>query len=1593
MKVKTKVISAVIIAVAVLFTVGFRAAASGYIEYTDLIYTVEESDGIFKLTCGEDTSEGEDLSSLLSAVPNGASVFFSDIENNSTLEISGNKKIFGSLTQSSASVILSGDITLGAEIKLIDSSVTVKSGSVTVEGGSITALGASAFILDRYADAKLIVDSGKISSDHASGTINQRVGTVFINGGEISSFVSSAVVTASSLYLSGAPVFSSVSADISTERAIHLSADGKYFSGAVKVKVEREFERGEFYPILLSANEGQSSSVKLIDKSGLEKKLTFYSSSKYTEEKDFFAVFDANEAKFFIDGALYSTVTFAKGESVAEPPKPKRTGYIFKGWYSDSAYENKYAFGVLGSESLNLYALFSLMPPTFEVNSLSFVYDGKDHPLGFSSLSHPLSDIGSFSYLWYKNGGEASYSSKTVNIRSVLDSGDYYCKLIFSYNGDFVTVTTPTVTVKVDKYTVDIPAVEDLIYNGEEQKISAPASPFYTAEELFGRDAGEYFLKLHLTDTDNLSWRGSSTESTALTVRITKAENAFLAPPEIRDFYEGQLPQYNAAALFGEVTLSFSSDGLTFDSSIPMKPGKYYAKFSVVGTDNYSALTSEILAFSVISEKCIGLRAEGTLLKSSYYAFEKLTLDGVDIIADYNSGRSKYLDKSEIFIEYKTGECLLVTDTCAIIRYGDASLPISVFVLPIEYDISSISFSDKTAVYDGTRHTVTAFGEVIGKDGVALLYSAIGGGIEAGEYSVTLVFSTESLNYLVPAPISAKLVISPMPIAAVYSDTEFVYDGNPKLPSATAIGASGVPFRLSLIGAGCYAGEYTAEVVLTDKNYTVTNPTVTFVIKKAVIDLSGALWSAGEFIYDGNQHSVTVGNLPKEVSIVGYTDASFSEAGDYIAVAKLSYDAENYETPSPLTFSWQIKKALYDTSSFEFIDKNAVYDGNTHYPDLVGKMPVGIDGIALKFSFSSGARRVCEGKVAVTVSFSTDSGNYTAPESITAYVTVSPMNIEVSWLNTDFLYDGKAHIPIATTDLCSLTVRGEGIDAGEYTAVCETENTDYRITNGKITFTVRKAENEWIKLPSVGDIFESGTPSPEAMPKSGEAEFTFYKDAELSEEALLPLSAGTYYLTAFVPESKNYTALYSDAVKFTVTAVMPISILAEPVADIVAYGTLGEFNLKVYYLNNDGTRCEIPFSDIEIDYGEEGKLLSGERAVVLRAGGIEQTVYLSVAKASFDTSGVHWSEEKLTYNGEMQSVHLVGLPDGLSVEYITSGGIYAGEYILSAVAIYDKENYNEPSLPTLTLVISKMTVEIPTEEVFVYNGKVKIPTFVGNDFCEASYPEIKNAGRYTVEYTLFDEKNYALSGDGKTVITVLKAPLTVEVTGNDSFKIIEGELAEGDILSGEFYKDGGYIHFRADSLNYSIEVIPLKRSTVGALLWLFLILAIILSALFVGAWFYIKRNEAVSELAENESHPEMRAPLPTDTNSEIGAELTTLMAVDESHANDLITDSLARSLINEVGETVYTSGYKKCIVGLDALCSAFTPEDRIDINSMKKRGLISPEARYIKVLGGGVIDKPLTVLANSFSLSAAKMIALTGGKAIKVRTQRDRRAK
>ena len=121
-----------------------------------------------------------------------------------------------------------------------------------------------------------------------------------------------------------------------------------------------------------------------------------------------------------------------------------------------------------------------------------------------------------------------------------------------------------------------------------------------------------------------------------------------------------------------------------------------------------------------------------------------------------------------------------------------------------------------------------------------------------------------------------------------------------------------------------------------------------------------------------------------------------------------------------------------------------------------------------------------------------------------------------------------------------------------------------------------------------------------------------------------------------------------------------------------------------------------------------------------------------------------------------------------------------------------------------------------------------------------------------------------------------------------------------------------------------------------------------------------------------------------------GEELEVDLEIDAEKADTLISDSLAKSLIKREGEMVFTNGSEKGIVNIDLLNKNFSSGDRVDINSLKEKGILGKEVAYYKVLAGGKINKALKVYANDFSLTAVKMIALTGGEAIKIVTFKDK---
>ncbi len=104
------------------------------------------------------------------------------------------------------------------------------------------------------------------------------------------------------------------------------------------------------------------------------------------------------------------------------------------------------------------------------------------------------------------------------------------------------------------------------------------------------------------------------------------------------------------------------------------------------------------------------------------------------------------------------------------------------------------------------------------------------------------------------------------------------------------------------------------------------------------------------------------------------------------------------------------------------------------------------------------------------------------------------------------------------------------------------------------------------------------------------------------------------------------------------------------------------------------------------------------------------------------------------------------------------------------------------------------------------------------------------------------------------------------------------------------------------------------------------------------------------------------------------------VTVQEAH--DVVSDEVAEALIEKEEETEKIYGNKKGIINLDVISKNFNAGDTVTVNILKEKKLIDKNICFIKVLARGVLDKPLTIKAQDFSIDAAKMIELTGGHVV-----------
>ncbi len=126
----------------------------------------------------------------------------------------------------------------------------------------------------------------------------------------------------------------------------------------------------------------------------------------------------------------------------------------------------------------------------------------------------------------------------------------------------------------------------------------------------------------------------------------------------------------------------------------------------------------------------------------------------------------------------------------------------------------------------------------------------------------------------------------------------------------------------------------------------------------------------------------------------------------------------------------------------------------------------------------------------------------------------------------------------------------------------------------------------------------------------------------------------------------------------------------------------------------------------------------------------------------------------------------------------------------------------------------------------------------------------------------------------------------------------------------------------------------------------------------------------------------------TDSLRQASQEVREEIAKLEQVMKDNVSVQEAKELVSDAAASVLVTGRKhrktgkKFAVNIDTLSDRYNEGDTVDINDLKAKGIVPKSANQVKILARGMLNKPLIVVADDFSVDAIKMIVLTGGEAL-----------
>ena len=979
---------------------------------------------------------------------------------------------------------------------------------------------------------------------------------------------------------------------------------------------------------------------------------------------------------------------------------------------------------------------------------------------------HAQARYGTVVYYYSVEGANEPTNLTGLSSAVPVNAGNYWVVAYVEGTADY-TGLFAAVQFTISKAQIDVPTASGTkyFYTGNSQTYLPEdflADTMYISGNV-QTGAGSYPVTVTLRDTRNYEWADGSSDELEFTFTIGRQKVTAPAVPAGQWTYDGSAKGVTLENFSSNIMGVYSMEGLSLEVAgvtgvrfVATDAGTYEIVISLKDTQNYE--WADVTDGNVTLEWRID-RAENSwkttpVIEGWIYGNTPSRPSGA---AAFGRVTYAYYDEAGRQITPNAytyaGDYYVIASVAGNGNYRGLEFRRDFTVAKAEYDFSGVTWTEQ-AEYTGKELRPEATGLPVGLDGSAVSYT-VKGATDAGEYSLSVTFTTSSNNYYIPEQdYTVQFKILPRTVTAQWQSGELTYNGEDRRGEVKAfytdVNGNHQPLDVKLTGAEDFTrvneAGYTFTATMPDgvKNYKLAGAAEeVFYILPADITVNILDYTV---TYTGEDFAEKHGTYKYEVT-GGYVkgddlDITFSiladeaiNVGSY-AIGGSSANANYNVTFVQGVFSIQHARlgVKVNAGGGEYL--GAISPASAEFTDPDGA-PAGVGDFVITYSgaandgtpVSGTAVPELPGMYVVTVSF--ENPNYMAEGGVATMI-ISRATVSLPEISS-VQYSGRnMKADIADGELYTVTRNEGGINVGSYPVELKlSDSYNYRWSNSSgdtavVYFNIAMANNS-ITAPGINATYVYG----EAIaPWGAQAEFgspddiyyLFSESENGSFTPTVPVNAGIYYVRAAIAATSNYYGATSrQAVEFEI---LPMQIGAPELQNGSTVYTGGEQSNMLY--GYDRTYMSVSTGSLSIMQTEDGNL----RLSATNAGRYEITFTLTdsrnfiweedfsgsmvweIIRADYDLGGISFEDTTYTYDGSEKSVFVKGvLPEGLSVEYSGNGRINAGTYSVTATFAGDYDNYNEIAPITVRLVIEKADYDLSgitfADTTFAYDGTEK----------------------------------------------------------------------------------------------------------------------------------------------------------------------------------------------------------------------------------------------------------------------------------------------